>query len=91
MLANANLVRYGSAYEKGKPETAKKYKEAFDAIFKEYPTINVSDIVVGKAYSFVSTYYFRLGQKAKAREVIQEGLKISPNNYQLRTRLQMIH
>jgi tetratricopeptide (TPR) repeat protein len=91
MLANANLVRYGSAYEKGKPEIAKKYKEAFDAILKEYPTINVNEMIVGKAYSFASTYYFRLGQKVKAREVIQEGLKFSPNNYQLRTRLQMIH
>lgn len=90
MVANANLIKYGSAFEKGKPEMAKKYKDMFDAIIKEYPSIEVNDMIVGRAYSLASTYYFRLGQKAKAREAILEGLKLSPENYQLRTRLQMI-
>ncbi|MGC4020738.1 MAG: tetratricopeptide repeat protein [Cyclobacteriaceae bacterium] len=90
MLANANLIRFGSSYENGKPELAKNFKDAFDSILKQFPNSTIDDNIVAKAFGSVSTYYFRRGQKAKAREALQEGLKLSPDNYQLRIRLQMI-
>lgn len=90
LLANAVTVNYGEAYEKGDLTLAKKHKDYLDELLKNNPNVNLNYNVVGKAFSSVCTYYFRKGQKAKAREVLQEGLKISPDNYQLRTRLQMI-
>ena len=90
LLVNATILQYGDAYDKGKPEAAAKYKSSIDALVKENPNVNINYNVVGKAYSSACSYYFKKGQKTKAREVLMDGLKLSPDNYQLRTRLQMI-
>src|SRR6185369_9742396 len=90
LLANATIANYGTAYEKNDLESAKKHKESFDDLMKNNPDLNLIPGIIGRAYSSVCSYYFKKGLKVKAREVLQEGLKISPDNYQLRTRLQMI-
>lgn len=91
LMANATLMNYGRAFDEGHVTEAAKLKESFDALMKEFPAIEINYNVAGKAYSSACTYYFRKGQKVKAREVLMEGLKISPDNFPLRTRLQMIH
>ena len=90
LVANATIVQYGAAYEKGKPDAATPYKQSVEALVKDNPNLTIDHNIVGKAYSSACTYYFRKGQKAKAKEVLMEGLKLSPDNYQLRMRLQMI-
>src|SRR6478736_3071625 len=89
-LANATIIRYGDAFERSRPEAAAQYKQSLDELTKNNPNLILDQRIIGNAYSAACTYYFRKGQKAKAREVLTEGLKLSPDNYQLRTRLQMI-
>jgi tetratricopeptide (TPR) repeat protein len=90
LLANATIANYGVAYDKNDLVTAKKHKESFDIMMKNNTDLTLVPGVIGKAYSSVCSYYFKKGLKAKAREVLEEGLKLSPDNYQLRIRLQMI-
>ena len=89
-LANATIIRYGDAFERSRPEAAAQYKQSLDELTKNNPNLILDQRIIGNAYSAACTYYFRKGQKGKAREVLTEGLKLSPDNYQLRTRLQMI-
>lgn len=91
LLANALLANYGLAYDKNDLATAKSHKESFEKLMRENTDLVMVPGIVGKAYSSICSYYFKKGQKAKAREVLEEGLKLSPDNYQLRMRLQMIH
>jgi tetratricopeptide (TPR) repeat protein len=90
LLVNATIMQYGDAYEKGRLEVAAKCKLSIDVLIKENPNLNINYGIVGNAYSSACSYYFKKGQKARAREVLMDGLKLSPDNYQLRTRLQMI-
>lgn len=91
MLANSLIVQYGDSFDKGNVKSAEEHKKSFDGLLQENPSINLNPYSIGKAFSSACSYYFKKGQKNKAREILNEGLKISPDNYQLRTRLQMIH
>jgi len=45
---------------------------------------------VGRAYSEACVYYFKKGQKVKARQLLDKGLQLVPNDYQLKIRKQMM-
>ncbi len=45
----------------------------------------------GRAYSAIATYYFVKGYKTKARQLLSKGLKIRPDSYEMRTRLDMLN
>ena len=90
LLAAATAIQFGEEYDKGKTETGERYKVEFENFLKEDPTLEIQPGIIGKAYASACAYYFRKGQKSKAKQYLLDGLKISPNNYELRTRMQMI-
>lgn len=90
LVASATLIQFGDEYDKGKPEAGEKYKTQFESFLKDDPTLDISPVAIGKAYAAACSYYFTRGQKAKAKEYLLQGLKISPDNYELRVRMQMI-
>ena len=45
---------------------------------------------VEKAYSEAAGFYFKKGNKAKAKQVLQKGLNYAPNSFGLRLRLSQL-
>lgn len=91
ILASVTVAQFGEEYDNGKVELAEQYKKEFEGYLKEEPSLELSPGIIGKAYSSACSYYFKKGQKAKAKQYLTDGLKVSPNNYELRMRMQMIH
>ena len=42
------------------------------------------------AYGTASSYYFRIGQTAKTRAILEKGLEYAPNSYDLKKRLNAV-
>jgi hypothetical protein len=91
MTAMAYAGYFGDCFEASDATNGEKNRELFEQLVgKEQITIILPDLV-GRGYSEAATYYFKKGQKAKAKALINKGLEIVPNNYQLRTRKQMLN
>ncbi|MBI3218146.1 MAG: hypothetical protein HYZ44_01405 [Bacteroidetes bacterium] len=91
MIAMSYALLFGEAYQKGNLAEAEKYKSVFEEMVKSNKDINLVPSIVGSAYSSGCSYYFKKGQKAKAMQLLEKGLELSPDNYELRTRQQMIN
>jgi tetratricopeptide (TPR) repeat protein len=90
MLGLSYAGIFGDAYAKNDPVEGEKYKKLFEDLYEKGSMNIVSQDIIGKAYSEAAVYYFRKGQKTKARTVIDRGLEIVPGDYQLKMRKQMI-
>jgi tetratricopeptide (TPR) repeat protein len=91
MMAMSYAMRFGEEYQKGDIQEGEKFKVLFEEMIKSNKDINIVPSIVGSAYSSASSYYFKKGNKIRARQILEKGLEISPDNYELRTRQQMIH
>lgn len=89
MLANTYLVLFAQSYDFRKLKEAEMYHSKFKELYKS--GMNIDQNNVGRAYSIAAVYYFRLGNKRKALQLIDEGLSIAPDNHELQTRKRMIH
>lgn len=88
LLGNAYLIEFGQSFDFGDAQNGEKYKALYENIFSEDLNINHSNL--GRAYSMAAVYYFKQGQKSKARNILEQGLQYSPGNYELLTRKRMI-
>jgi len=84
------VVEFGDSFEKGNVTRGEKYQLLFENLYASDKTLLNPD-AVGNAYSEASIYYFKKGQKAKAKQILEKGLEIVPDNYQLKARKQMIN
>lgn len=91
MIAMSYLLLAGEAYQKGSIPEAEKYKAKFEDMIVTNKDIILVPGIVGSAYSSGSSYYFKKGQKTKAKQLLEKGLELSPDNYELRLRQQMIN
>lgn len=91
MVAMSYALLFGEAYQKGNLTDAEKYKTQFEEMVTSNRDINIVPSIVGSAYSSGCSYYFKKGQKTKAIKLLEKGLELSPDNYELRTRQQMIN
>jgi tetratricopeptide (TPR) repeat protein len=89
--ANAYLVAVIKHMEINNVKVAEEYLSSFEKLYGESSDLVVDPSVTGNAYSALCTYYFKKGQKEKARNLLKKGLEIAPNNYELRVRQQMIN
>ena len=87
VFAAVYLQLAGENYNKNKGDAGGKYINSFESFRKEYPDMDVKDDLIGWAYGEESSYYIRKGNKAKAKEVLITGLKYSPDNQTLKTKL----
>jgi hypothetical protein len=72
-------------------QQGEKYRLTFEELAGRYPDAQPNTQLVGQAYSRAAVYFYRKGQTQKARNLIEAGLKLSPNNYELMTRKRMIN
>lgn len=91
MVAMAHIIQFGQEYNKGNITAGDTYKASFEIMLKENKNLNISSSVIGNAYSAACSYFFKRGQKAKAKEILAKGLELAPDSYELRIRQQMIH
>lgn len=90
MLAMSYLIRSYLSFGQKKVSEADAYRARFEGTMEKYPGLKIFSELVGEAYSSAAVYYFRLGQTAKAREIVNKGLKYAPGNYELAIRKNMI-
>jgi tetratricopeptide (TPR) repeat protein len=90
MLGDCYLAHMAINFQNKKQSEGESNRKKFEVLQAAHPDINVSATNIGRAYSDASVYYFKKGQSAKAKECINAGLKISPNNYELINRQHMI-
>lgn len=89
MMALAYVVEFGDSFEKGNASRGEKYQLLFEKQYESDKTL-LSPEAIGQAYSEACVYYFKKGQKVKAKQLLEKGLQIVPDNYQLKMRKQMI-
>jgi tetratricopeptide (TPR) repeat protein len=90
MLATATVMQFGECYQKSLSSAGDSHRQEFEAMMKSNRNLNVSQSIIGGAYSAACSYYFKRGQKAKAKEIVSKGLELAPGNYELRARQQML-
>jgi tetratricopeptide (TPR) repeat protein len=90
MLGLSYVNRFGSCYDEGDAVCGEEYRKKFEDLYDKQHIRILSEGVVGRAYSEAAVYHFRKGQKTKAKAIIDRGLQIVPDEYQLRSRKQMI-
>lgn len=91
MVAMSYALLFGEAYQKGNVAEAEKIKSQFEEMVTANKDINMVPSIIGSTYSSASSFYFKKGQKAKAKQLLEKGLELSPDNYELRLRQQMIN
>lgn len=93
-LLQLYLAQFGQAYELNQEKKGIQYRQNFEKAYqlrKEGTERYLLDpAVLGRAYSVAAVYYFRKGQTAQARQIINKGLEYDPNNFELLQRKQMI-
>jgi tetratricopeptide (TPR) repeat protein len=91
MLGAAYLVEMRNMFVAGSAASGEKYKSAFENFQLKHSDVGFNNYVLGDAYSAAAVYYFKKGNTSKARTILEKGLTLSPNNYELTTRKNMIH
>lgn len=91
MIAMSYALRFGEAYQKSNRVEGETYKSKFEEIISSNKDLSITPSLVGSAYASAGSFYFKLGQKKIAKELIEKGLEIVPENFELRARLQMIN
>ena len=92
MIALVYVVEFGDNFEKPNIARGEKYQKMFETLYETNKNITLlSPDAVGKAYSEACVYYFKKGQKVKAKQLLEKGLQIVPNDFQLKMRKQMIN
>lgn len=90
MLAASYAAHFGDSFENGDATTGEKAREQFEQLIAK-DDLNIAYDIAGRAYSEAAAYYFRKGQKTKAKALIDKGLQIAPDNYELKARKQMLN
>lgn len=88
ILLNAYLIQFGRSFDLKKEKEGLKYKQLFEDSYSAELTLDHNNI--GRAYSVAAVYYFRKGYTSKAKNLLNEGLNISPHNHELLMRKRMI-
>ena len=93
-LANAYLIASSETMDKGNLKSAEQNINDFEKIYIADNTdklLIINANLAGNAYSKLCTYYFKKGQKDKAKALVKRGLEIAPDSYELRIRQQMLN
>jgi tetratricopeptide (TPR) repeat protein len=91
LLASTYLIQCGLEYDQDKPAQAEKYRVMFEEFIAGKPDLPVNADLLGHAYSRAAIFFYRKGQTAKAKAILNSGLKLAPDNYELLARKRMIN
>ncbi len=91
MLALVYVVEFGNSFEKGNISRGEEFQKRFENAYDTNKGLNLlNPDAVGRAYSEACVYYFKKGNKTKAKQYLQRGLEIVPDDFQLKMRRQML-
>ena len=91
MVSMTTVMAFGDAMRDGNVVQGEKFQAKFEKMMAANKDLNTPSGVIGTAYSAASSYYFKRGQKARAKAVLDKGLQFAPNDFELRRRKQMIN
>lgn len=91
MLGTAYLMEMRLGFTQQQAAQGEKYKSTFEQFQSKHNEVIFNPYLIGEAYSSAAVYYFRKGNTAKAKAVLNQGLVISPNNNELTNRKRMIN
>ena len=74
-------------FDFNQPEKALDYMGRFEEIYDNNQEMELNYKLVGDAYSAAAVYFFKRYNKQKAKEFLEKGLRIAPDNFELRYRL----
>ncbi|MDH5400734.1 MAG: hypothetical protein OEX02_21450, partial [Cyclobacteriaceae bacterium] len=90
LMATAYLTAFMQSYQLNNTVEGDHYKKLFEELFQANPDMHLPVDKVAEAYSAAAVYYFRKGQKVRARQYIDDGLKVIPGNFELQQRQRML-
>jgi hypothetical protein len=88
--ANCLLELAYQAYTMQNAVQGENRLKQFEKLCDDNPEFKTSDRYVEKAYSTAAAYYFKKGNKTKAKEVLKRGTKYAPENFGLHVRYSQI-
>ncbi len=91
LMASTMVVQFNQEFILDKAVEGEKYRKSFEEYVAKYKDLTLDNNLISQAYSSVAVYYFRKGQKAKAKSIITKGLEYAPNSYELLRRQQVIN
>ncbi len=83
LVGNAYLFNAIQLFNNKKVSEGLMKIEAFEQHFSAYDGLAVNSDIIGEAYTTAAVGFFAKGQYSKAKEMINRGLTIAPNNYEL--------
>jgi tetratricopeptide (TPR) repeat protein len=88
------LLQFGQAYELSHHKKGKEFRQRFEEAYKQNKASGEGYLLdrnlIGRAYSIAAVYYFRKGQTAYSRQLLDKGLSYAPDNLELLQRKRMI-
>lgn len=87
---NTYLSIFGDYFQLQDGENGERYMSAFEQFKKLYPGAEADLMQVGRSYSSAAIFYYRKGMTARARELLNRGLRYAPGNSELRIKLEAI-
>lgn len=78
-------------FESNKIKEAIKYKTLFENSFITNGEYTQLHQFIGVAYSASAVYYFKKGKYKTARITLEQGLEFSPQNYELKKRMEILN
>lgn len=92
MVALAHGMLFGQLYDKGDLKGAEDQQKKFETLyFGDVILSQLDNDVIAHSYASGASYFFKKGMKTKAKAMIEQGLKIVPNSYELKSRRQMLN
>ncbi|CAN5268301.1 hypothetical protein BH09BAC3_BH09BAC3_23490 [soil metagenome] len=86
MMSMCYVTQFGDEYNKGNVPEGDKYRRLFEDLVQSNKNIVVKSGMIGEAYGSACTYFFKNGQKTKAKEILTKGLQLAPDSYELKVR-----
>lgn len=91
MVATSYVLGFEEAIRAGDAATGEMFQAKFEGMYTKNRDLTVPKGAIASAYSAAGSYYFKKGQKTKAKAILDKGLQMAPGDYELRRRRQMIN
>ena len=87
---HAYLFYFGQLYDSKDLRNAEIIRQTFEEMEATGPQVSLNSDIISSSYSSAALYFYKKGNKQKAKEMIEKGLKYAPDNYTLKYRLKAL-
>ena len=89
-LTRSWVIQAGQYFMMGDPQKGFLYLDKFESAYFNTEELNVRADIISDSYSEAIVYYFKKGQRSRALELANRGLKVLPGNFELSQRKRML-